>query len=178
MKNALLLLLLFLPSFGGFDPPLSPQGRSAMELQLAALWPGQAPQLQAVELSPPVVAELPLALGAQSLCRVREAGQTLGFLCVWKSMGRYEPFTFMAVFEPDGLTLRRAKILEYTSPYGHEVANPRWLRQFEGRADLDACRYGQDVEAISGASISGPALAEDLGRLQRSLKMLRAQGLI
>lgn len=74
--------------------------------------------------------------------------------------GNYELFSFFVLYD-SGLNLKLVKILEYGPEYGYEITSKRWLRQFEGYKDCQI-DYGEDVDAISGATISARSLIDNV----------------
>ncbi len=109
------------------------------------------------------------------LYRLSHADTLLGWLLIRKSAachlggcfeGRtekgvaYEEFTYAVFLDPDR-RIKRILILEMESDYGYQISSKSWLRQMEG---LRGCEltYGQQPDAISGATISARSLVEDL----------------
>jgi hypothetical protein len=75
----------------------------------------------------------------------------------------YESFYYMIAFELDG-TIKLVRVLEYNSEHGYEIAGKRWLKQFIGKQP-GAFNVGQNVDAISGATISVNALVTSINNL-------------
>jgi hypothetical protein len=79
-------------------------------------------------------------------------------------MGRFEKFDFMIVYNSD-LVLTDLKILVYRSEYGYQVSTRGWLKQFLDHPVGTIHTYGQDIDAISGATFSGKSLTDNINRL-------------
>ena len=77
--------------------------------------------------------------------------------------GNYELFSF-AVFYDFSLQVKQVKILEYAPEYGYEITSSRWLRQFIGNQDCNI-QYNEDVDAISGATISARSLIDNVNHV-------------
>jgi len=77
--------------------------------------------------------------------------------------GNYELFSF-AVFYDFSLQVKQVKILEYAPEYGYEITSSRWLRQFTGNKDCNI-QYEEDVDAISGATISARSLIDNVNEV-------------
>ena len=103
-------------------------------------------------------------------------GTSKGILYLASAKGRHDFFDYMVIFNND-LSIRKIQVLVYRSDHGHEITGKGWLKQFTGR---DGCRleYGQDVQAISGATYSGKSITADISRLCESLKELRSLGVL
>ena len=110
------------------------------------------------------------------LFKLTEGIELRGYLCVTTAMGRQEYFDYMVIFNPDH-SIRQVEILEYRSEHGYEIANKQWLRQFEG---LTGCglTYGNDIDAISGATYSASSITQDIGILCQLLKDQSDKGII
>jgi uncharacterized protein with FMN-binding domain len=82
----------------------------------------------------------------------------LGSVMIGSAMGRYEEFDFAVLYSTDWL-IENVEILVYRSDHGYEVMNKKWLAQFKGSTGCGLA-YGKDIDAISGATLSGNALTE------------------
>ncbi|NOX46429.1 MAG: FMN-binding protein [Chlorobi bacterium] len=74
--------------------------------------------------------------------------------------GNYELFSYFVLYDSN-LNLKQVKILEYGPEYGYEITSKRWLRQFAGSKDCHI-DYGEDVDAITGATISARSLIDNV----------------
>ena len=91
-------------------------------------------------------------------------GELMGYLVLSSAMGRFEEFDFMIVYNTD-LTMTVLNILVYRSDFGYQVSTRGWLKQFLDNPVGTAYTYGQNIDAISGATFSGKSLTDNLNRL-------------
>jgi len=97
---------------------------------------------------------------------------TVGYLVLSSAKGRYDFFDYMILYDTLGI-IKNVDVLVYRSDHGNEIMNKGWLRQFQ---DTDGCglNYGKDIDAISGATLSGNSLTEAISDwctlLQRFIK--------
>lgn len=91
-----------------------------------------------------------------------------GYAVIDDEMGQHQPITFGVRFTPAG-AVSRQEILVYRERYGDEVRDERFRKQFLGKTAADPLRPGEDVVAVSGATISSRAMA--LG-VRRALLLL------
>lgn len=84
----------------------------------------------------------------------------LGYLVLTSAKGRYDYFDYCVIYKPD-IEILRIAILTYRSDYGYEISNKSWLKQFYGSSGC-SLEYGQDIDAISGATLSASSLTKDL----------------
>ena len=87
-----------------------------------------------------------------------------GWLVIDEVVGKHEMITYAVGIDADG-AVRRVEVMEYQESYGQEVAEARWLRQFVGKDRQAPLRLGQDVEAISGATLSAKHLSDGVRRV-------------
>ena len=81
---------------------------------------------------------------------------------------KYDHFYYLAVFDPELLILK-VKIIEYQSDYGYEITGRGWLKQFN-KKNVETLNYGEEIDAISGATVSANSLLIDMQRIHTYLK--------
>ncbi|OGP12939.1 MAG: hypothetical protein A3I75_03395 [Deltaproteobacteria bacterium RIFCSPLOWO2_02_FULL_50_16] len=86
-----------------------------------------------------------------------------GYALIDHQVGKTEPITFMTVINPDG-RVRDVMILVYRETHGSEVRHKNFLRQFYGKEAHHPVRLGQDIDVVSGATLSSRALAVGVKR--------------
>jgi Na+-translocating ferredoxin:NAD+ oxidoreductase RnfG subunit len=94
----------------------------------------------------------------------RRQGQVLGHAFIDQVVGRQDFITYGVGIDAAG-KLRPVQILEYRESHGGEIRNPRWLAQFEGRASVDALRFGRDIKNIAGATLSSEHVTAGVRRI-------------
>ena len=79
-------------------------------------------------------------------------------------IGKHEMITYAVGLKPDG-SVKGIEILEYVESYGYEVADAGWRKQFVGKRSGDPLKLGNDVQNISGATLSCKHLTDGVKRL-------------
>lgn len=74
-------------------------------------------------------------------------------------IGRTEYITWLCVLSPAGV-VRRLEVMAYREPYGGEVRDRAFLRQFEGKGPDALLRPGREIANIGGATLSVNALTD------------------
>ncbi len=74
--------------------------------------------------------------------------------------GRYDHFYYIIFFDTNH-SIQKVKILDYQSDYGYEICSRNWLKQFIGYKGCEVS-YGNEIDAISGATVSGYAIVTDV----------------
>ncbi len=80
-----------------------------------------------------------------------------------------EYFDYFIIFNSEKV-VESVRVYNYQATHGQEVSSPGWLRQFIGYAGKKSLTVGNEIDAISGATISADAITTDL--------QLRTRGII
>jgi len=81
----------------------------------------------------------------------------------------HEYFDYFALLSAE-YSILEIKVYNYAATHGQEICSKAWLKQFKGYDGSKYLRYGKDIDGISGATISGIAITEDVGT---TVSMLR-----
>jgi len=87
-----------------------------------------------------------------------------GWFLVDAVIGKSELITYALGLNADG-HVRQLEILEYRESHGGEVRYPRWRDQFKGKGPDDPVALGEDIQGISGATLSCEHLTAGVKRL-------------
>lgn len=87
-----------------------------------------------------------------------------GWFIVDQVIGKHEYITF-AVGITAGGTVKGIEIMEYRETYGDQVRNPKWRAQFTGKTKAAPLKLDQDIQNISGATLSSRHVTEGVKRL-------------
>lgn len=83
-------------------------------------------------------------------------GEKQGYVILAKGMGRYDEFSFFLLSGSDHST-QMVRVVNYISDHGGEISSKKWLQQFEGYKGGEL-KYGDDIQAISGATLSAGSI--------------------
>jgi electron transport complex protein RnfG len=81
-----------------------------------------------------------------------------GFAIHDDEIGLHEPISFGVRFGLGG-GVERVEIMAYREPYGDEVRQERFRRQFVGKTAADPITAGKDIDIVSGATYSSKSVA-------------------
>lgn len=90
-----------------------------------------------------------------------------GYLGEAPSMKRI--FDYIVLFNPD-LSIKKVKVLIYREDHGRQIGSQRWLQQFIGMTVNDTPNYGENIDAISGATISAKSMTKAVGKVLTEFK--------
>ena len=83
----------------------------------------------------------------------------------------------MVMFDND-LIIKKSKVLIYRENYGQQIGTQRWLKQFIGMSPSSEVNYGENVAAISGATISASSMARAVNRVLITMKILQEENML
>lgn len=133
--------------------------------------------LNPVSVPESLKAALPVPITDANFFRVNQEGQTAGFVYLGQAPSKTAEFDFMVLLDAGGRIVHSA-VLVYREEYGGEIGSRRWLRQFEGLGGHDRVSVGQNVDGISGATISVQSMTRAMDSFLQSLGQLAANGLL
>lgn len=106
-----------------------------------------------------------------SVFKVLDNGQAKGFLYLTQAKGRFDYFDYVILFNTN-FEIEKVEVLLYRSAYGGEVSGKNWLKQFVGMKN-ETKEYGKDINAISGATISGKAITNGINEATKIMIKLQ-----
>lgn len=109
-----------------------------------------------------------------NLFKIEANNTLLGYAYIAKAPSKTALFDYLVLFDTD-LVIKKTKVLVYREEYGGEIGSKRWLKQFIGKNQESSLQYGNDIVAISGATISVRSMTNAVNELLGSLKILHAK---
>ena len=118
-----------------------------------------------------------LALRATPLRAMVALGgeKPIGIVVVDGVIGKFEMIDFAVGIAADG-KIRNVEILTYRESHGYEVRLPAWRKQFVGKGKADKLRVDEDINNISGATMSATHVTDGVRRIVATVDMLKAAG--
>jgi len=130
------------------------------------------------KIIPSEIAEiLPSKFEANNLFEIESNNQFLGYAFISKAPSKTDEFDYLVLLDKDLIVLK-TKVLVYREDYGGEIGSKRWLKQFTGKTQNDDLRYGDNIVAISGATISVRSMTNAMNDLLKSLKILHSKNIL
>ncbi len=108
-----------------------------------------------------------LSSGKDLFYNVFAKTERIGRAVLTSASGRFDHFDFMIVFNNE-FQIVYLKILTYRSQYGAEIMSKKWLKQFYNKQPA-AFNYGNDIQAISGATLSAQSLTQTINDIKKKL---------
>lgn len=89
---------------------------------------------------------------------VSKERKLIGWAAVLDEKGMKEPITFLAGISTEAKVLG-VYVLEYHEPFGFEIKEKSFLGQFQGKSIGNPLTVGEDIDAVTHATISSKAAA-------------------
>lgn len=100
----------------------------------------------------------------QPVWQVQENGKTVGWFVLDEVYGKHEFITYAVALDAAG-AVRGVEILDYRETHGGEIRHPKWRAQFNGARHGAALKLDDDIQNISGATLSCKHISEGVRRV-------------
>lgn len=80
-----------------------------------------------------------------------------GYAVLARARSKFEDFEYV-VFYDQNKTIKAVRVILYREDYGGEIGSKRWLQQFVGKTAQSPIKIDDDIQGISGATISYRAI--------------------
>ena len=94
----------------------------------------------------------------------KDGERALGYLVTDAVIGKFELINYAVGLNAVG-EISGVEILTYRESHGYEVRNKPWRAQFLGKSAKSALRVGDDINNISGATLSCTHLTDGIRRI-------------
>jgi len=98
-----------------------------------------------------------------------------GYAYIGNAASMTASFDYLVLFD-ERLIITKSSVLIYREEYGGEIGSKRWLKQFIGKKGGNTLDYGNEIVAISGATISATSMTKAMNDILISVKILQTKG--
>lgn len=172
-KHILLLFFAFIIMSFTFHKDLNKK----IDKEIKAIYNVENYSYQLVLIPEDIITELPSKFDAENLLSIKTSDSLLGYIYMGKAPSKTAQFDFLVILDTD-LIILKSKVLAYREEYGGEIGSKRWLKQFIGKKGGDELTYGDNIMAISGATISVRSMTNAMNNLMKSLKILHEKNIL
>ena len=88
-------------------------------------------------------------------------------------IGKHESITYAVGITPDG-KIKQIEILEYRETYGGQIKRPEWRKQFVGKDHQSPLKLNQDIQNISGATLSSAHVTAGVRRILQTYEQIKS----
>lgn len=117
----------------------------------------------------------PLPRGEYTFYVASTRGRVDGYALFDDERGQHELISFGTFFDAHG-RITRVEVMAYREPYGDGIRSERFRHQFVGRTSASGFRPNDDIDAISGATISSRAMCVGVKRASVILEQMLLSG--
>lgn len=100
----------------------------------------------------------------QPVWQVLVGGKPAGWFVQDEVYGKHEFITYAVALDASG-AVRGVEILDYRETHGGQIVNPKWRAQFDGKRHGAALKLDDDIQNISGATLSCKHISEGVRRV-------------
>ena len=93
-----------------------------------------------------------------------QGDKAIGLVVVDAVIGKFDLIDYAVGLDTSG-KLRSVEILAYRESHGYEVRLPAWRKQFVGKDKRDKLRVSEDINNISGATLSATHVTDGVRRI-------------
>ncbi|MEM9141341.1 MAG: FMN-binding protein [Bacteroidota bacterium] len=158
-------------------PQISPRLQQKLKAAVETTFEITEYGLKPMKISEGIKAKIPLELGDESLFAIEVPEGILGYAYLGQAPSMKNVFDYVVLFDGH-LAIKKSKVLIYREDYGRQIGSQRWLKQFIGKKPGDTLEYGEDVDAISGATISAESMTRAVQDVLQGIAMLQENGLL
>ena len=172
MKKLIYLLALFcLTSFA----EIPKKYEKKIQKEVLSVFEIESFEKEPVVISSETTALLSKEFDCNSLFKIKTGEDELGYFYFGKAPSKADEFDFVILFDKDFI-IKKVKILTYREDYGGEISSKRWLRQFSGLSGGSDFRYGNEIKAISGATISAVSMTDAVNDILKNINLIQQAG--
>jgi len=130
-----------------------PKGyQKKVDKEIAMIWPETNISIQAMMIDEDKIDESK-SIGIQNIYQLLSDVNVKGYIAHAKVPSKFDFFD-IAIFYDTSFEIRSMKVLAYREDHGGEVGSKRWLKQFIGKTSDDPITLYDDIQGISGATMS------------------------
>lgn len=170
MRVLFVIFIIFGSSFISEGKDLSKSILKKIEKNISREFKGENITREALVLSDVQKVSLKEKADKCTIFSLKRGLEDVGFLVLTSAKGRIESFEYLVIYNSQ-FTVRSIDLILYSSNYGMEIGSRKWLKQYSGYSGGEL-KYGKDIQAISGATISATSLTKDIRILTELLKNL------
>jgi len=176
IKNSIVLILsLTVFTLQSFQLPKNIQKKVDKEIKLA--FEMESFTLESISVSENVNEKLITKITGHNFYKIKQNDSIFGYAFVDKAPSKAAQFDYLVLLD-NQLIIKKSKVLIYREEYGGEISSKRWLKQFVGKSAIDQLKYGKDIIAISGATISARSMTLAVNNLFSTLEILQKNNTI
>ncbi len=170
-----IFILGFTAIFLGFGIP--PKMEKKIDKEIINVFEVKDFYKEVVVIDQTIESTLPIRFNQDNFKKILINDDHVGYFYFGIAPSKTDTFDYVVIFDQN-LIIKKIKILAYREDYGMEIGSKRWLKQFYSLKKTDQVIYGQDIKAISGATISAQSMTNAMNKLMHSIEILQENNLL
>jgi len=126
-----------------------------------------------IKISEKINSSLAIKINDDNFYKITSNKIVLGYVFLDRAPSKTAEFDYLILLDASG-TIKKSNVLIYREEYGGEIGSTRWLRQFIGKTIQDNLEYKNNIDAISGATISVRSMINATNNVLKTIKVLKA----
>lgn len=171
------IIIFLILSFSFFTEGLPKNIQKKVDNEIKDTFEIESFQLNSKVIETHVASTLPSKFGEDNFFTINNSETLLGYAYISKAPSKTDQFDYLILLDKN-LTVIKATVMVYREEYGGEIGSKRWLKQFIGKTQNDELKYGENIIAISGATISVRSMTNAVNDLLVSLKILQSKQIL
>ena len=172
---ALLLIIGLQLSFS--EGEIEPRLQKKINAAIHSTYEVQASVLKKIAITGNINDETPAVLLENNLFEIHDSDKLIGYLYLGEAPSMKRKFDYIVMFNTD-FSIKKSKVLIYREEHGKQIGSQRWLKQFIGLSIYDTPTYGEDIDAISGATISASSMTKAVRDVLISVQILKEKEVV
>ena len=173
MKNLICLLcvlsLTTIHAFNSINKQVDKEIKSAFEIE------NYVTELKIIDSE--LKSELSSDFWNNNFYEIKNEQELVGYAYIGEGFGKTDNFEYLLLFDVN-LIIVKSKVLKYREDYGGEIGSKRWLKQFIGKSSKDKLLYGENIAAISGATLSVKSMTNSVNKVLESIAILQNKNIL
>ncbi|AXT20626.1 FMN-binding protein [Flavobacteriaceae bacterium AU392] len=175
MKNRVVVLMYLLVLLSAFGLPKNIKKK--LDKELKKTFEIESYILENITITEALNKTLPTKIETDNLFKIINDNTFLGYAFIDKAPSKTAQFDYLVLLDKD-LIVIKTKVLIYREEYGGEIGSTRWLKQFIGKTQNDKLAHGENIIAISGATISVRSMTNAMNNFLKTVKILHSENVI
>ncbi|HLS31844.1 MAG TPA: FMN-binding protein [Flavobacteriaceae bacterium] len=178
MKNKMLFIIFFLIIFQQWGFAQTDKLGIRLNRAVSIAYHSDQVSLEKIDLDKKQLPkDIAKSLGKDVIYKINENEEFKGYAYVGSAPSKERDFDYLIIFNPD-LTVKLGKVLIYRESHGREIGAARWLDQFVGMTPTSTVKFDDNIDSISGATISARSMTRAVGKVLKIMGALDKNNLL
>jgi Na+-translocating ferredoxin:NAD+ oxidoreductase RnfG subunit len=109
------------------------------------------------------------SLKIDDVYQLKLENKIVGYMVLARADSKFDEFDYAIIYN-ENISIKNVKLLAYRENQGGEIGSKRWLKQFIDKSADDPIQLHEDIQGISGATISCVSATQGVSGVTRFLR--------